>query len=255
MGQEISPDNPLFSGADVSGLSASDFTPRRPESADIDLSLGEDLEPSPDLDIGLDDSEQPTGELPTDIDFGSAAMGEVEAPAEEPMEEALDSRDTATAPQPGGVEETAEIEFDLSELDVSAPAESESGDEITDVNVEFGTEPETEESVAPAAYEAETEEVELAPTSETMEVDVSDLDLSSATQETRELEAGIEGLGMEEEEGLIAGGDEVSTKLDLAKAYIDMGDSEGARSTLEEVIAQGNEEQKREAEELMNQIA
>ncbi len=48
--------------------------------------------------------------------------------------------------------------------------------------------------------------------------------------------------------------DEVSTKLDLARAFIDMGDTEGARGSLEEVIAEGNEEQKTEAKALLDQI-
>lgn len=48
--------------------------------------------------------------------------------------------------------------------------------------------------------------------------------------------------------------DEVSTKLDLAKAFIDMGDAEGARSSLEEVLSEGTEEQKAEATGLMEQI-
>ncbi len=41
--------------------------------------------------------------------------------------------------------------------------------------------------------------------------------------------------------------DEVSTKLDLARAYIDMGDPDGARSILDEVMEEGSEEQKEEA--------
>jgi pilus assembly protein FimV len=49
--------------------------------------------------------------------------------------------------------------------------------------------------------------------------------------------------------------DETATKLDLAKAYIDMGDSEGARSILDEVLAEGNEQQKKQAAELAAQIA
>jgi len=53
----------------------------------------------------------------------------------------------------------------------------------------------------------------------------------------------------------IASGDEVDTKLDLAKAYIDMDDKESARGILDEIAQEGNEEQKREAEELMQQIA
>ncbi len=45
---------------------------------------------------------------------------------------------------------------------------------------------------------------------------------------------------------------QIETKLDLAKAYMDMGDIEGARSTLEEVMQEGSEDQKREAEELLH---
>jgi len=50
------------------------------------------------------------------------------------------------------------------------------------------------------------------------------------------------------------GEDGVGTKLDLAKAYLDMGDPEGARSMLEEVLAEGNDVQKGEARRLMAEI-
>ncbi|HKE48155.1 MAG TPA: FimV/HubP family polar landmark protein [Rhodanobacteraceae bacterium] len=50
------------------------------------------------------------------------------------------------------------------------------------------------------------------------------------------------------------GEDGVGTKLDLAKAYLDMGDPEGARSMLEEVMAEGNDVQKGEARRLMAEI-
>lgn len=49
--------------------------------------------------------------------------------------------------------------------------------------------------------------------------------------------------------------DETATKLDLAKAYIDMGDADGARSILDEVMSEGNESQKNQARELAAQIA
>lgn len=45
----------------------------------------------------------------------------------------------------------------------------------------------------------------------------------------------------------------ISTKLDLARAYLDMGDIEGARSTLEEVMVEGNDNQRREAEDLLHE--
>ncbi len=48
--------------------------------------------------------------------------------------------------------------------------------------------------------------------------------------------------------------DEAATKLDLARAYIDMGDAEGARSILEEVMTEGNPEQKKQAQDLVAQI-
>lgn len=53
---------------------------------------------------------------------------------------------------------------------------------------------------------------------------------------------------------LTTGSDEMNTKLDLAKAYIDMGDDEGAREALEEVMAQGTDEQRQEASKLMAQL-
>lgn len=57
------------------------------------------------------------------------------------------------------------------------------------------------------------------------------------------------------EDGLFAGIDMVGTKLDLAKAYIDMEDKEGAKMLLSEVLAEGNDPQKNEAQDLMRQIA
>jgi pilus assembly protein FimV len=46
-------------------------------------------------------------------------------------------------------------------------------------------------------------------------------------------------------------GDEIGTKLDLARAYIDMGDDEGARSILDEVVQEGNSVQKQEAQKIL----
>jgi pilus assembly protein FimV len=56
------------------------------------------------------------------------------------------------------------------------------------------------------------------------------------------------------EEGGLQQWDETATKLDLAKAYIDMGDAEGARSILDEVLAEGNDQQKKQARDLVAQI-
>jgi pilus assembly protein FimV len=47
---------------------------------------------------------------------------------------------------------------------------------------------------------------------------------------------------------------EVGTKLDLARAYMDMGDPDGARSILEEVVQEGSGSQKQEAQRLLDSI-
>jgi pilus assembly protein FimV len=47
---------------------------------------------------------------------------------------------------------------------------------------------------------------------------------------------------------------EVGTKLDLARAYMDMGDPEGARSILEEVLSEGSASQKTEARRLIDSL-
>ena len=44
---------------------------------------------------------------------------------------------------------------------------------------------------------------------------------------------------------------EVGTKIDLARAYMDMGDPDGARSILEEVLHEGSASQRQEAQRLM----
>jgi pilus assembly protein FimV len=53
----------------------------------------------------------------------------------------------------------------------------------------------------------------------------------------------------------LSGTDEAATKLDLAQAYIDMGDSDGARDILNEVVSEGSAEQKSEAEEMLSRLA
>ncbi len=50
------------------------------------------------------------------------------------------------------------------------------------------------------------------------------------------------------------GDDAVATKIDLARAYLDMGDADGARSMLEEVVAEGSDAQKAEAKKLLSEI-
>lgn len=266
MGKELSPDNPLFSGADAGGLSVADFAPRKPEGTDIDLDFeAQESAPPADLDIGLDQ--------------GQAAEA---APADEVLDLDLDLEDTQIfqAEEAGGsepdlnqetpgvtpaspVDETAEIDLDLGAFDAddektAVLPEPEETQEAVDISFDLDEGDLALDTEPLGGGEAG---LEASPVDETAEIDLGDLgDLSSAfgDNEPTDLNEQLssEDLGMVDDEGaVISEGDEVGTKLDLAKAYIDMGDAEGARSTLEEVIAEGNEAQRREAQELMQQIA
>jgi pilus assembly protein FimV len=58
----------------------------------------------------------------------------------------------------------------------------------------------------------------------------------------------------EEDIDLLAGEDGVRMKLDLARAYIEMGDSQGAQDIINEVIGSGDEEQQKEANDLLQSM-
>ncbi|MCW3148868.1 peptigoglycan-binding protein LysM [Stutzerimonas stutzeri] len=69
--------------------------------------------------------------------------------------------------------------------------------------------------------------------------------------------AGTQGEGTQEDDdfNFFSDTDEATTKLDLARAYIDMGDAEGARDILDEVVTEGSEVQRQEAREMLAKLA
>ena len=59
---------------------------------------------------------------------------------------------------------------------------------------------------------------------------------------------------LDKEFSFLATTDENTTRLDLARAYMEMGDRMGARDLLEEVVAEGNSNQKSEAQGMLMRI-
>jgi len=53
---------------------------------------------------------------------------------------------------------------------------------------------------------------------------------------------------------VLAGEDECSTKLELAQAYLDMGDPESAKEILDEVVSLGDDAQQDEARKLLEGV-
>jgi pilus assembly protein FimV len=82
------------------------------------------------------------------------------------------------------------------------------------------------------------------------EAPTNELRAISSTARTAKLKA--DELSMPELEPVTMS--EVGTKLDLARAYMDMGDPEGARSILEEVVQEGSASQKQEAQRLIETL-
>ncbi len=89
--------------------------------------------------------------------------------------------------------------------------------------------------------------------------DTSDFDFGSfgekeAEKAVAEDEPETIDLGVNDDLDFLAGADESGTKLDLARAYIDMGDIDGARDILQEVIQDGNSGAKEEARKLLDSL-
>jgi len=96
----------------------------------------------------------------------------------------------------------------------------------------------------------------------TLEVDFSELEIegvgTSGEEDDLDLSGdfGIAAADRSENEELVIAADSngLSTKLDLARAYLDMGDDDGARQILDEVVMEGSEELKAEARALLDRI-
>jgi pilus assembly protein FimV len=161
------------------------------------------------------------------------------------------------------------MDFDMG--DFSTDSETSSVDESEDISASADTEDnsldfdlgsfETEESTD-SEFTADAGEDELVTAEDadnSLDFDLSVDDTPAAGLETEDAASGVEitneDMESELDESLFADVDEVGTKLDLAKAYIDMGDSDGAKSILDEVLQEGDDTQKNEAEGLMAQMA
>tara|TARA_B110000438_G_scaffold24015_1_gene22132 strand:- start:8621 stop:10177 length:1557 start_codon:yes stop_codon:yes gene_type:complete len=94
------------------------------------------------------------------------------------------------------------------------------------------------------------DELEIDTGGDKSELNVSEVESLGFLSEDDGLEIELVGAA-EEEVGLLSGDDEAATKLELAYAYQKMGDADGAKEILQEVIKEGTDEQAREAEQLM----
>ncbi len=159
------------------------------------------------------------------------------------------SRNSEVDAPVSGIDEDNSLDFDLGLGDDDAGLTSQEPP-LGDMDFDLDT---RAEEPKPAPGEDEPMEFDLGgeeerkpdtpESSSDLDFDLGDLDLGGADLDEED-----------QGEGLLSDMDEVSTKLDLARAYIDMGDPDGARSILEEVLQEGNEAQQDEARELLGQL-
>ncbi|MBI5938572.1 MAG: hypothetical protein HY850_12105 [Betaproteobacteria bacterium] len=220
-------------------------------------------EEMPSLDFPTEPMEQ--AEAGVDVIDTLPALEAETAAEPEPMEMALPEAPVAMEIEPGFEAPEAEpepepeeigappasklpdLDFGGLDLELSTPApatEAAAEQELPDLDIgdlDFAG----EEAAQPAEAAAEAAEQPLPD----LEPGDLDLDMAEASAATEEAEINIEAPISESEEVLA----EVNTKLDLARAYIEMGDKEGAREILEEVLKEGSSEQVEEANKLLSE--
>lgn len=248
MGTEIAPENPLFAQGSGTGEQVADLaaTGDIPAIDDIGMSMTD----SQVMDIGLEtgvfaaadlssSETSSTDDMDFNLDLGESASEETPA-AEPDMDFNLDI---------GGDEPAADLDFNLDMGSSDSSEELVTEDTGLDFNLDIGgDEPATAEE--PAADLDFNLDMDTADSTEEAGLDFN-LDVTETADEGLDLNLDA----ADTADADMGGSDEVGTKLDLAKAYIDMGDPEGARSILDEVMDEGSSTQKEEAQSLLGQIA
>ncbi len=264
MGRQLAPDDPLFAGPVRS----------MPESLDMELNAAD----AP-LDIELTATK--VGTLP-DVDLTATAPrvegaeGGLDFVLDEPVRGA--DEDASLAPtvetprikRASSDDPTAEVPIEDLGLDVGDLEGLDDLGDLGDLEKELTqkTRAIVEDTVErPAIARGQEADEDLLSSTSIMGADTiaqmiderepGVIDLSDATGVLPGLDAGkleVTGLMPKPDFALDAEAatmSEVGTKLDLARAYIDMGDPEGARSILDEVLKEGNPNQRKEAERLL----
>ncbi len=151
--------------------------------------------------------------------------------------------------------------------DVSMDVGDSTGGESDGLDFDLGIDDDTNESVGLALDDSKGDnDFELTISDIGVE---SDADIDAHMESTIQMPASVDSLIMAEEDDsddkayFVAktanvdeqsGDEEMASQLDLAKAYIELGDTDNAKTILDEIIAQGSDDYRKQAEELIGQI-
>ncbi len=139
------------------------------------------------------------------------------------------------------------INFDLANADIDLTEEKSSNEiEIPKINDELPEEPlEFDQSPEIVPDTMESESSSKMPELELADINL-DLEEDSNPVDEKDEKADLNDTGEQWQE--------VETKLDLAKAYLEMDDKEGAKEMLEEVIRDGDTKQKKAAKKMLKSL-
>jgi pilus assembly protein FimV len=263
MGRELAPDYPLFAGGVAGGPAADDgledsipdFEPSQPASIDP-LS---DFRDESILDIP--GAEEPQRSKSAGIDSVSESLGEPETDLTLDLDDL--SMPSSVQQDSDTIEGLDSIDLELPNFDTEKPRKTAGG---RDDSLLLDLDTELEDSIVGSELRDDEE-----LTADSLQQQLDELsDLTELDEELSELTAdfgGTDTSSMPTAEEVVHGEeaeipsslmpdaeDDVQTKLDLAIAYVEMGDKEGARSILEEVQAEGNDTQKAEAQRLLGEM-
>ena len=228
-------------------------------------------EPEDEFDLSLDEFEQASSTDVTTVNDLDDLMLDEPAPlagpvTETPSFESILQEQTAASTQP---DDLADFDLDLTEDDPALKTEDDFLLSLGEDPLDLGAsepEPLSEDLELPddfdlsLADEMENDQATEAFASEIEDVN-AELDRLSQNLEQPPLSepsftaADAAALDDEPEFDFLSGADEAATKLDLARAYIDMGDADGARDILDEVVSEGDDGQKSEAREMLARLA
>ncbi|GAA0785729.1 FimV/HubP family polar landmark protein [Marinobacterium sediminicola] len=187
------------------------------------------------------------------------AAEEVEFEIDPDLEAMLKGGDEPSAVDSGSDDDG--LEFDMGFADDSATQSTDTAeDDLDSLLSSFDPEDDVEiDQVSARLTNDEVEEELTANISHDLEMDLdAEVDeLLGGTDDDIELEE----LHNEEQDevldklNLLSDADEIETKLDLARAYIEMEDTEGARDILNEITGEGSDSQREEARKLLETLA
>ena len=224
-----------------------------PESLDLEADIEEELSIDTDLSASLGDMElsPELDALEAELDDAESldAPVQVEAEVELQADDALELELEGSEESLQDLDDGQDLQLDDSELDIDLEDAGELDLSDLEGELDAGAEPE--------ADLGDVDAMDLGELEAELDADLSDSGL--ALDESEEAADSFDEPVAEDDESddefdFLADTDEVATKLDLARAYIDMGDTDGAKDILDEVLQEGNDEQKQEANSLLERV-